>query len=193
MVRLIVALLLFAQSAVGKSVGVGSRFISPTVVATTLTTTSPSGTTLDLLVLWRGSPGWFLASAPEGAKSGGWSGGSIGQPTIVHQENVFGDVRLIVEFNPDTSVATIQGREISLQGAQVVLVDQIDSDTAVFLGTRTLADGRLPDEHQLYPLFQQSAELQAFLQCDVALADAFLHQVVRQVCVQTIGDSVAPR
>ena len=117
-------------SVVGPS---GSRVVSPAVVATSITKQRQNGDgELELLVLWRGSPGWFLESGKDG-RSGSvtWGGRASGRPgdsreTVDHQ--VFlGGLALHLQFNMQEQTARVQDIEVSLQNANVILVDRVDS------------------------------------------------------------------
>src|SRR5687767_5006800 len=75
--QVLAAALMFAQPVPpGGSAG-GTGPVSLTVLATEMCVVDAAGRgTLELLVLWRGSPGWFGKGA--GGASGGGGGGSMG-------------------------------------------------------------------------------------------------------------------
>ena len=70
--------------------------------------------TLELLMLWRGSPGWFRKSG-GGASGGGGTGGSMGGgpgPMVRTAWVSQGGVNLMVRFDPVARIAWIQDKEI---------------------------------------------------------------------------------
>ena len=80
----------------------GTAPVSPSVMATDMCVVDAAGQgTLELLILWRGSPGWFRKSA--GGASGGGQGGSMGggpSPMIRSEWISQGGVNLTVRFDP---------------------------------------------------------------------------------------------
>lgn len=111
----------------GMGMSSGSRVVSPAVVATWISQYEPPRfTELELLVLWRGTPGWFMRSDGGESTSGsmgppGQSGGVAGERgPVVHQIS-FGGLKLVLRFDPQTRSAQIQDREISLSDANVIL------------------------------------------------------------------------
>src|SRR5688572_29417990 len=115
---------MFAQPFPGGGSNSGTAPVSPSVMATEMSDVDAAGRgTLQLLILWRGSPGWFR----QGGGSGG--GGSMGgpNPTIRSECISQGGVNLTVRFDPAARKVWIQDKEIVLDDANVVLVDGVDS------------------------------------------------------------------
>ena len=129
--KTLAAAVVLAQLGSGSSGGTGP--VSPSVMATDMCLMSEPGKgTLELLVLWRGGPGWWR-KGNGGASGGGGSGagGSMGAgpSTMVRSAWVSqGGVNLSVRFEPISRVAWIQDKEVRLQDANVVLVDGVDSE-----------------------------------------------------------------
>ncbi len=144
--------------------------LSPSVLATRAN--RPQG--LELLVLWRGAPGWYLSSGQRSARFGE-RGGAI-ETTIS-----YGPVTLNLAFNADNSTVWLQGTTRSLPtGTNVLLVD----DVATSSGPRivdTLAvpsDGPVdPRAGTLAPFLKRSPAMLAFLQCDGG-GDPMLRRIV---------------
>lgn len=165
-----------SQAFVGAGSTGGTGPVSPSVMATEMSVVDANGRqTLELLVLWRGTPGWFRKSG--GASGGG--GGSMGAgptPMVRSAWVSQGGVNLSVRFDPAARKAWIQDKEIVLDGANVVLVDGVDSAAGPQI-VRTL---RVDPEYQTTPMraspaqmfIRRSPELVEFLQCDVRLPDA---------------------
>ena len=167
--------------------GSGSRVVSPAVVATWFSHYDDSRIAqLDLMVLWCGTPGWFLS---EGSQQGGGGRGSkFGEMISTHYIER-GGVRLVVEFDSGASIATITGRSVStdvpMQDVNVILVDEVDSDSGlVVLGTRWV-EPELSGS-TIEPIFQRSPELFDYLMCDARLPEP--HQAMMElVCSRMRG------
>jgi hypothetical protein len=134
--------------------------LSPTVLATVASRPQQ----LELLVLWRGAPGWYLSGAQQRGASAGEHGG-VFQATIA-----YGAVPLRLSFNPRDSTASIQGSPRSLPaGTNVLLVDEVDSSTGPRLVDMLAvpSDGPVdPRAGTLAPFLKRSPAMVAFLQCN---------------------------
>jgi hypothetical protein len=159
--------------------------VSPVVVATWIASVETSGEReLQLLVLWRGTPGWFY---------GGRSRGSGGGGGLIRHSASFGDIMLDVELQTEDRVARVQGQTLSLGNANVILVDDVDSGSPRVLGTRTV-DAQLsasgsPDVAG--QIIRKSPDLLAFLKCDVVVPDPKLQPAAAALCAQS-GVRVSP-
>ena len=161
----------------------GSRPVSPAVVATLFTSHGQAGDgELEVLVLWRGSPGWFLEGGRD-ESSGSRTGGS-GETWDHHF--FFGDFTLNLQFNRQTRTARVQDIEVSLQDANVILVDQVDSrDALTVVGTRWI-DPQVGDPPvRDVQVLGRSSELVDFLRCDASLPDRLARPLVRKMLQMT--------
>jgi hypothetical protein len=178
-----------AQPFPGGGSNSGTMPVSLSVMATELASADASGRgTLQLLILWRGTPGWFLRGGGAGSSSGG--GGSIGpDSTMIFSHWMSqGGVNLTVRFDPSTRMVWIQDKAMSLDDANVVLVDGVDSPA----GPQVVRTLRIDPEYETTPeplsygmpgrgpqmrprpvpvqvFIRRSPELVEFLQCDVPL------------------------
>src|SRR4051812_31771208 len=98
---------------------------------------------LDLLVLWRGSPGWFMRGS-MGSTGGAHIGGGIEGGTVggvggqgdVRRASLktewltwsYGTLTLRVDVDVNANVATVLGTPVSLDNSNVIVVDGADSD-----------------------------------------------------------------
>jgi hypothetical protein len=143
-----------------------SRIISPTVVSSFVADAGE----ITLLVLWRGSPGWFFRGGP-GHGSGG--GGSAGPGTRVEWEYAsFGGLTFYVEFDLVGRTVKVQGHDISLNDVNVMLFDSVDSPAGPQLVATRRLDLRLPDGEPGDPVqiaVRRHPELFDYLQCDTPL------------------------
>lgn len=182
------ALVVLAAVAAHAQTSAGSnRVISPTVVAYSQQHDSGDGTnSLDLLVLWRGTPGWFMRGD---ASAGGDSGrGGFGHWTMTHTMS-YGDIRLTIrlqstskEFEPATTVLSILDREVPLRNTNVVLIDGADSGTPTIVGTQHV-DPTFAGPDAIAAIIKRSRDLFQFLQCDAALSDP-VQGAIRARCEQ---------
>jgi hypothetical protein len=175
------------------SAGGGTQAISPAVVATILTRQErDKPPELELLVLWRGTPGWFMQAQGGGGgmSSGGNGGGGIGDGGRgpVYQRMFFGSLSFELEFDPQKQTAKIQGREVSLQNANVILVDDVDSAGGPqILGTRWVEPHLAAGPMGVESIIQRSPELFEFLRCDAILADIGMQQMMNLQCARMRG------
>ena len=139
--------------------------VSSVVVVTWVTRYGHDGLhTLELLVVWRGQPGWFTRVGPR-TSSGGGSGSSF------HSTSQFGDVELQLALDSSAHTAKIQGQSIDLGESNVVLVDGVGSADRVRVVAKLRVD---PDVVLLYDgrpdidaVLMRSADVVSFLQCEV--------------------------
>jgi hypothetical protein len=167
----------------GQAVGFSERIASPTVVATYGTHDGGDGMSiLDLLVLWRGSPGWFTQG--NGNSAGGGAHGGYGY-WYSYRWATYGNVTLMVEYDSARNTAKIRGREISLRDTNVVLMDGVDTANPTLVGTRRIASqlsgtGDPADAR----LMTRSPELLDFLRCDLTLPDAAIQAMMASLFAQ---------
>jgi len=171
--------------------------VSGVAMATWVARVERDGTrALQLLVLWRGSPGWFARGSGSGASGGG-------NCLVYHSTIRRGDLQLQVEFDsqtrlatisqapldPQTGLATIQKEQIELRDQNVVLVDGIgDAKGPRIVGTLRV-DPMLPPGRgplNIGETLRQSQEIVSFLQCDTRIPDP-LQKMAELVCTSVLG------
>ena len=115
-----------------RSSGGATQWMSPSVVATWLTQRIDDGPEqLELLVLWRGAPGWFLRPGNE-VRSENRS------PTVQRHTIVYGEIRLTLDYDHSTRSVVVDGRTLTLDDHNVILVDEVNSSSGPRV-VRTLA------------------------------------------------------
>ena len=135
------------------------RPVSSTVVASWLT----RGDKLTLLVLWRGTPGWFWRVSGHGG-----GGGGNGQQAF--QQIRYGDRTFKIDYDFSKDTATVEGREFSIRDTNVVMVDFVDS-----VGGPTIVDTRYVDpilsasRDDGLVVIAREPDLYQFLRCDLSL------------------------
>ena len=114
---IVAAVLIGLQSTPARSSGGGDTMISPTVFATWVTDRAGAGPVqLRLLVLWRGTPGWYFLPGGRIADS---FDGSRTRHTIE-----YGGIRLTLDYGAGDRLA-INGREVVRTGYIGNTVDRI--------------------------------------------------------------------
>jgi hypothetical protein len=144
--------------------------------------------TLELLVVWRGQPGWFLRVGSQ-SSSGGGSG------TSFHTTSRFGDVELRLDFDSATHTAALQGQRVDLGESNVVLVDNVDRLDDLSVGGLLHVDTAVPlldtGRPDIDAVLMRSGEIVSFLKCDVTLPGGRGPGVVAPTCARLLG--VEPR
>ena len=206
--RMLSAAVMVAQLGGGSNSGTGP--VSPSVLATSMTVMSAPGRgTLELLVLWRGAPGWFMRTGGQGGSGSSSSGGGLEGGLQVRVESISqGGVSLNLRFEPKSRRLWILDREVALNDGNVVLVDGVDEaagprvvatlhidpafDTAVDLppGMPGGPPGaRRPDAVPAQTFIRRAPELVEFLQCDVRApnANAYEQKIFDMWCSWVTG------
>jgi hypothetical protein len=156
-----------------------ARFLSASVYAEWFTHREPSGETLlDLLVLWRGEPGWWAKGTGKDSSSGG-SGSRLTSTSHV------GGQELRIVFDRSVKSAEIQAQTLRLDRANVVMVDDVAAATPKF--TTATVDPTLPSSIDIHVAVQRSPDVQKFLRCDETLPDARMQSYVALVCNRMMG------
>jgi hypothetical protein len=118
---------------------------------------------LELLVVWRGAPGWYQRGPRS--MSGGGSGDTF------HSTNRFGDLELQLDFESAPGIAHVQGKRVELHGDNVILVDGVDKPGVTKVaGTLRIGNPTFSRRESEYPpvgaVLRRSAEVLAFAGCD---------------------------
>jgi hypothetical protein len=196
----ILALLVCALAGVlsGQARGVASggagmttaRVTSPAVVASWMSHESAAdGTTTTLLVLWRGTPGWFSRGGRGGGSGAGSSGGFVGRGSYAYQSFSEGGLTFTLEFDHERHTAKLLNQEFSLKDTNVVLVDFVDSPGPAVVGARWVepgppappaVPGAAPDP--VAGVIRRSPELFDYLRCDLGMPDTAMSAMITMVC-----------
>jgi len=153
-----------------------SRPVSATVVATTMVRTIDGASALNLMVLWRGSNGWFL-------KSGARSSGGGGTRQALNARATFAGIDLLAELDLQPRAVRIQGKPATLKpaDANVILVDGVEGPDLQVVSTLKI-DPAIASDREIEPLFKRSPEVLAFLQCDQKSASASVQVLADRSC-----------
>jgi hypothetical protein len=163
-----------------------SRVVSPTVVASWVSRENyADGNTTTLLVLWRGTPGWFR----KGGRSGSGGGGGSGQSgSDAYQYVSEGGLTFVMKFDYDTRVAKILNQEISLTETNVLLVDFVDSTNGPTIVGSQWVDPAPPEPSSpsdpIAAVVRRTPELFEYLRCDLTLSDPLMNAMMPIICGQ---------
>ena len=119
---------------------------------------------LDLLVLWRGTPGWF---ATGNGGHGFVGGGQFGHErrTITYAGTV-----ISVEFDDDKGTVKLLDRELSLKDTNVVLLDDTDRAPRAF-ETRWIDPQIVTSGEPVAAVVRRNPDLFQYLQCGADVPD----------------------
>ena len=163
--------------------GAAALMLSPTVVATWFAD-QPEGAErvqLRLLVLWRGTPAWFLVG---GGEVQGGSYRTNGQQQTIQYGNVF----LRLSFDPKERVAIIQGKRVELKDDNVVLVDDVDSPAGPrVVSTMRLGPAMPGSAGQLGEMLAPNRAIVDYLRCDAQAPGGRGQAMLEKMCLQNIG------
>jgi hypothetical protein len=139
--------------------------------------------TLDLLVLWRGAPAWFTRGQGGGMTSGG--GGGTRETQTVVQRRSYGGVTIEVELTTKGTDRRLrlQGRDVPLNGANVVLVDRADSPQPTVIAVRSV-DPAMTDPNRIFEVLRRSRELVSFLRCETPFPDSLTQRYLGVTCLE---------
>jgi hypothetical protein len=163
------------------------KVVSPAVVASWASHDNADRTATTLLVLWRGTPGWFQkGSSSSGGSSGG---GGFGSWSYSHYLT-YGGLTLTFQVDFEKRSTKLANQEISLKDTNVVLVDFVDSSAGpTVVGYRwvepgppapPLVEGAGSDP--IAGVIRRSPELYEYLRCDVAVPDPRMNAIMPVLC-----------
>lgn len=131
---------------------------------------------LDLAIVWRGRPGWFIEG--QGARESGGGTSVSFQQTITR-----GDVSLSFRFVfPTRQLIILDGAPIDLKDANVVLVDNVNDPKKTAVVAKLTIPSRLTASGGLVEPFGKSNEIFAFLQCDAEVPQAAARPIIEALC-----------
>jgi hypothetical protein len=159
--------------------------VSPVAWATWLVRgESPESRQLEVIVIWRGAPGWFARGTGQRSSSSSSARGHVTTLT-------FGDVTLEFELEYATRTAVIQGAKVEIGDANLILVDGVDEP-----GGGRVAEMRRIDTAPLEwnsgrpvltTVLRRHADLVAFLRCDAPMPGGRAQASVDILCARLIG------
>jgi hypothetical protein len=146
-----------------------SNIVSSTVVATFCGHDQGANEMLDLLIVWRGSPGWFQ-NRHLGGGGGGFNKFGAGTKGYVAMHQAYGDVTISFDADFDANTVAIGERTVALGRMNTIVVDKVDRPGVHQISAMRWTEPRLPlggDVNLI--LAQHSRELLNDLQCDIPM------------------------
>lgn len=151
-----------------------TRVLSPSVVGTF----NARNQEIELALLWRGAPGWFLSGSHGDhiSETGGTVNGSI----------EYGGHVISFSYERERRRASINDIVVFLQrDTNVILVDRVDNQSGLVVAAQAHIEPRLegdPTMALLLPmtnLLRGSSEVVSFLQCDRGVANETANWAIR--------------
>jgi len=164
--------------------GPGMWTLSPSVIASSVGHQTGSGPfVIDILILWRGSPGWPYRRTGSGSQSGGEGRGGSGViPFSIYQ----GGLHLTASFDPATRSTVVLGERVELNGANVVLVDRVDDPAGpVIAGTLTVPPMQNPTDG-VSTVVRKTQKLLEYLRCEAQIPGGLNHPSMQPVCADAV-------
>jgi len=154
-----------------------TRYVSPTVLATWIKRVGPERELIDVIVLWRGEPGWHLKGSRRGSSSSA-------TPDVHHTSISYGGLDLDMSFNRKRQLVTIGRREVALKpNLNVVLVDRVGTEPIKFKIETLAVEPSLPRHGpRLERVLGSSPRIVEFLQCHLSLPEPRGKQMIERVC-----------
>jgi dienelactone hydrolase len=156
--------------------------LSPTVVMTSFIERGADGQErLELVVLWRGSPAWFLASGGSNTQSS--RSRDLDRVTFTQ-----GGLAFTLEYNRAKREVVLLGKTIDVSVNNVVFVDNVDSPAGARVTSQMRVEKVMPGRGgQIGLVLKQSPQIMNFLRCDAVPASGRGTGFVEKLCLQTIG------
>jgi hypothetical protein len=162
-----------------------TQVISPVALMTWVTRYGHDGIhSLDLIVLWRGAPGWFTRGTSRSTSAGG-------SADTFHSTIRYGGLDLQLGLQPTKRTAEVQGQKVELGDANVILVDQVDTAGGAQVVRTLRIDPAVPLSEDGRPrveeVLRRSQEIVSFLQCEAAMPDGKGQAMIDRICAQVLG------
>ena len=159
-----------------------TQVVSPTVMATWVASVTDGARVLQVLVLWRGTPGWFARGG------GGVSGGGDGRRYTSTLR--YGGLELRLEFDSESRLATIQGSRVELRDDNVIFVEGVDTPGSLRVVRTLRVDPSMPqsDVPRIDAVMRRSPEILSFLQCETRPDDPVGRKAADIICASMLGN-----
>ena len=158
--------------------------VSSTVVVTYCGHRDGDEEVMDVLIAWRGMPGWFQRGMGRSGQGGRrtFSVGLNGRPGTgirgrVSDYATYNDVTISFDADFDAGTLSIGDETVPLKGVNALLIDHVDGAGAPAAPSRVWIEPRLPLGADVnLVLARRSRELRQFLRCDIPMPAASMPQ-----------------
>jgi len=161
----------------------GTMPLSASVMGTFLIRNIGAGDALELLVLWRGTPGWFT--------KGGRSGNSGGGNGTVWQHRFYqGDFEFELTADLTKRTLTLLGQTVDLKTGNIILVDDVVAPGGGRIVRTFTVNARLdeaPTPARILPVLGRSQPLRDYLRCEAALPDPKYQAALAPLCARILA------
>ena len=142
---------------------------------------------LDVLIAWRGKPGWFQRQLGASGRSGG--GGRRTFPVFINgrvgtgmkgrvsQYQVYNNITTSFDADFDAGTVVVEGVTVELKGLNAIFFDDVEQAGPRPIFQTALIEPSIPLGGDVnLSLARRSRELRQFLQCEVAMPKASVPQ-----------------
>jgi hypothetical protein len=148
------------------------NIVSATVVAAYCGHREGDDEVMDVVIAWRGQPGWFQRrdgmTGSRGSRT--FAGGLKGR---VSQAQVYGGVTLAFDADFDAGTVLIGAQTIPLKGVNTILIDDVERPEERRVSPPFWIEPRLPLSGDVnLALARRSPALRSFLRCEIAMPAA---------------------
>lgn len=164
--------------------GGGYRTVSPSVASSSAVHRDSNGlVVIDLLILWRGSPGWMYRRTESGSASNGGGPDRDGNVTFSEYQ---GGLHLTASFNSRSRELRVLGERVDLKGANVVLVDRVDGADGPVVGKTLTVPATGSQELGVAAALRQTPELLDYLRCEQQIHGGLNQPSMAAVCAEAV-------
>ena len=165
------------------------NIVSSTVVAAYCSHREGNNELVDLLIAWRGQPGWFGDGATGGSGKRRFGAGTNGR---VSQSAVYNDVTIAFDADFDAGTVAIGDVTVTLRGVNAILIDQVERADPRPMSTRLWIEPDLPlGVNVNLVMAQRSRELREFIRCEVPMPAASPRRMVPRPHIVTVCEKLA--
>ena len=144
-----------------------TQFMSAAVVATGCTHAVSGHRVLDLLIIWRGAPGWFQRSENGGVVTDVTRDFARGEQGRVAQFTTYADITVGFDAHFDDQTVSVDTAVISLANQNAIVVDDVDLPHTRRIVKTLRVDPVLPERgNTLLIVARRSSEVRNVLECD---------------------------
>jgi hypothetical protein len=135
------------------------------------------------MILWRGAPGWYAKGERSGSSGGGGKG-------AWHHRFYQAGLEFEMSLDFASRIAVVQGKEVPLHDANIILVDHVDSPNGPQVVGVIKVDGTIAEDvgfyrgpYRIIPALGRSKQVRDFLRCDTALPDPRMQERIAPICL----------
>ena len=143
---------------------------------------------LELLILWRGTAGWW--AMPSSPSSGPESSSRVSGSGVWSHRFSQGGQTFDISGDHSARTANILGRTFDLTRGNAILIDGVDSPEGPRIAGTLVVDPQLPngaDPNQILMKLGRVKELREYLRCDTPLPNPALQARLASLCALVLS------